>query len=248
MSENELDDQVDETTEVAQEEEQQAIETQQPSYADVLKKYKLDTRWKADDPVKLVEEMAQSYANVEQGMRQREQENAEMRRMLYQKFNEQPKVEPESDEPDEVKQAKKFVRAEAEAIMQPLRQQNEILETRLHVMARVQQDKVFADAVASGELDYALNQMGLPLNVQNVNHAYNAIVAYKTQQSQAQAIQQAKVVGAESERDKEKAFVETGGKPVRQKTMPTDAEIRRAAQNMTEAEFDAYLTKFGVKL
>lgn len=249
---NELDDQVDETTEVAKEEEEQAVETQQPSYADVLKKFKLDTRWKADDPVKLVEDMAQSYVNAETSMRQREQENAEMRRLLYEKMRE-PQVQPQvrdDDVPDDVKQARKFVREEAEQLLQPLKQQNEILETRLHIMTRMNnpKDPMFAEAVNSGELEAAMMQMGLPPNVQNINHAYNAIVAYKTQQSQAQAIQQAKQAGAESERDKAAAFVETGGKPKRQLTLPSEAEIRRAAQNMSESEFDAYLTKYGVKL
>ncbi len=241
--------QVDETTEEVKEDET-PVETPEPSYADVLKKYQLDKRWKSDDPMKLVEDMGQSFVNAEQALRQREQENAEMRHLLYQKYNSEPQKEVDTNEPDEVKQAKKFVRDEAEQLLVPLRQENEALKARVYIVDRMNHpsEVAFKQVVESGELKWAMGQLGLPLSEQNLDRAFKELMYYKSQQNQAQTIQQAKEAGAEIERDKSKAFVETGGKPVRSKAIPSDEEVRRAAKNMTEAEFDAYLTKYGIKL
>lgn len=230
-------------------------EPPQPSYKEVLKKHNLDTRWKAEDSFELVDEMGKSYSNLEQALRQREAENAQMRNYI-QSLQQSKPAEPKQDDPDEtpeIRQAREFVsktaRGEFEKELLPLKQQLENANAQLYVMQRINAptEAAFKDAVYSGELQSVMVAMNLPFTSQNVENAFNSLMYRKMSDVMAQTAQNARAEGADLERQKQVAFRETGGKS--QRTQPPSVEdIIKATANMSEAETDAYFKKAGVKL
>lgn len=233
-------------------------ETPKPNPKDILKKHNLETRWKTEDAFELVDEMGKSYVNAERALRDREAELAQLRNIYQQQAQliNQQQARPKQYEPNadpEVEQARKFILEQVNPIIQeqltPLQQQNNLLNAKLYVLERFADSTQgdFKQAVESGELAQELQAGNLPFQADAIDYAFNRLMYRKTQDYVARAREQARSEGAINEQTKQKAFLETGGKSGKPAVLDSDA-IVKATRNMSEAEFDAYCKKNGIKI
>lgn len=236
-----------------------------PNFKEPLKKYKLEDKWKTDDPVELVDEMGKSYANAQEALRERERELAEARRMIefsYQRLvtqqqqqqqQQQPANRPLTEEEIQQQQARKFILDETKPIIEeqlaPLRQQNQSLQTQLYVALRMNDpnEVAFREAVTAKELGRKMEMMNLPFTEQGVDYAFNAIMYEKAQGLIARSREEARSEGEQTERQRQKAQLETGGRSNKPPSLSVE-DVQKATENMSEAEFDAYCKKNGIKL
>lgn len=232
------------------------VEPTSTNIKDPLRKYNLQDKWKTDDPVELVDEMGKAYTNAYETLRQREQELAQMRQFMFQQQQPPPqKQEPSADpnENPEIVKARQFVldtaKGEFEKVLTPLRQQLEQTQTELYVSKRLAspQEKQFQEVVFSGELGSVMQNMNLPYTPQAVDYAFNALMYRKMSDVVAANREDAKVQGASLEQQKQRTFMESGAKSQRQQ-IPSMEQILKDTANMSEAEYDDYCKKKGIKM